>query len=169
VLLDKAAETGATVERSVRGHWECSQGLPMWPNVEQLLLIALPKCQLMTPRGRCLTWTREQDGLQQPALILAVFKKKVSTALGPCECSSLRLSQDNAFPTMSHSMQKWKYSKLYPHPHPPPTWGGGWGEATWWVGHFFFFFQDRVSLYSPGCPGTHFVDQAGLKLRIFFF
>jgi hypothetical protein len=34
---------------------------------------------------------------------------------------------------------------------------------------FFFFlvllFQDRVSLYSPGCPGTHFVDQVGLKLR----
>jgi hypothetical protein len=33
---------------------------------------------------------------------------------------------------------------------------------------FFFFglvFQDRVSLYSPGCPRTHFVDQAGLELR----
>jgi hypothetical protein len=29
----------------------------------------------------------------------------------------------------------------------------------------FLFFWDRVSLYSPGCPGTHFVDQAGLKLR----
>jgi hypothetical protein len=29
----------------------------------------------------------------------------------------------------------------------------------------FFVFQDRVSLYSPGCPGTHFVDQAGLELR----
>ena len=28
-----------------------------------------------------------------------------------------------------------------------------------------FVFRDRVSLYSPGCPGTHFVDQAGLKLR----
>jgi hypothetical protein len=28
-----------------------------------------------------------------------------------------------------------------------------------------FFFQDRVSLCSPGCPGTHFVDQAGLELR----
>jgi hypothetical protein len=27
-------------------------------------------------------------------------------------------------------------------------------------------FRDRVSLYSPGCPGTHSVDQAGLKLRI---
>jgi hypothetical protein len=26
-------------------------------------------------------------------------------------------------------------------------------------------FQDRVSLGSPGCPGTHFVDQAGLELR----
>jgi hypothetical protein len=29
----------------------------------------------------------------------------------------------------------------------------------------FLFFRDRVSLFSPGCPGTHFVDQAGLKLR----
>jgi hypothetical protein len=29
----------------------------------------------------------------------------------------------------------------------------------------FLFFQDRVSLYSPGCPGTHFVDQAGLELK----
>jgi hypothetical protein len=29
----------------------------------------------------------------------------------------------------------------------------------------FFFFQDRVSLYCPGCPGTHFVDQAGLEFR----
>jgi hypothetical protein len=26
-------------------------------------------------------------------------------------------------------------------------------------------FQDRVSLCSPGYPGTHYVDQAGLKLR----
>jgi hypothetical protein len=29
----------------------------------------------------------------------------------------------------------------------------------------FGFFRDRVSLCSSGCPGTHFVDQAGLKLR----
>jgi hypothetical protein len=26
-------------------------------------------------------------------------------------------------------------------------------------------FQVRVSLYSPGCVGTHFVDQYGLELR----
>jgi hypothetical protein len=33
--------------------------------------------------------------------------------------------------------------------------------------NFFLFlvFWDRVSLCSPGCPGTHSVDQAGLKLR----
>jgi hypothetical protein len=36
---------------------------------------------------------------------------------------------------------------------------------------FLFFgvwclvFRDRVSLCSPGCPGTHSVDQAGLELR----
>jgi hypothetical protein len=30
---------------------------------------------------------------------------------------------------------------------------------------FVLFFRDRVSLCSPGCPGTHFVDQAGLELR----
>jgi hypothetical protein len=29
----------------------------------------------------------------------------------------------------------------------------------------FLVFRDRVFLCSPGCPGTHFVDQAGLKLR----
>jgi hypothetical protein len=28
-----------------------------------------------------------------------------------------------------------------------------------------FVFRDRVSLYSSGCPGTHFVDQAGFELR----
>jgi hypothetical protein len=31
--------------------------------------------------------------------------------------------------------------------------------------NLFLAFRDRVSLYSPGCPGTHFVDQAGLKFR----
>jgi hypothetical protein len=30
---------------------------------------------------------------------------------------------------------------------------------------FFSVFLDRVSLYSSDCPGTHFVDQTGLKLR----
>jgi hypothetical protein len=42
---------------------------------------------------------------------------------------------------------------------------------VWLVGFFclfvflFCFFRDKVSLYSPDCPGIHFVDQAGLKLR----
>jgi hypothetical protein len=30
---------------------------------------------------------------------------------------------------------------------------------------FVFVFQDRVSLYSLGYPGTHSLDQAGLELR----
>jgi hypothetical protein len=31
--------------------------------------------------------------------------------------------------------------------------------------NMFVVFRDRVSLCSPGCPGTHSVDQAGLELR----
>jgi hypothetical protein len=34
-----------------------------------------------------------------------------------------------------------------------------------WFCFVFVFFRDRVSLCSPGCPGTHSVDQAGLELR----
>jgi hypothetical protein len=30
-------------------------------------------------------------------------------------------------------------------------------------------FRDRVSLYSPGCPGAHFVDQAGLGAAFLTF
>jgi hypothetical protein len=30
---------------------------------------------------------------------------------------------------------------------------------------FCFVFRENVSLYSPGCPRTYFVDQAGLELR----
>jgi hypothetical protein len=35
----------------------------------------------------------------------------------------------------------------------------------WFQVLFWGVFQDRVSLYNSGCPGTHFVDQAGLELR----
>jgi hypothetical protein len=40
-------------------------------------------------------------------------------------------------------------------------------QHLWWIFLFWFgfVFRDGVSLYSPGCPGTHFVDQAGLELR----
>jgi hypothetical protein len=31
--------------------------------------------------------------------------------------------------------------------------------------YLFLVFRDRIFLCSPGCPGTHSVDQAGLELR----
>jgi hypothetical protein len=47
--------------------------------------------------------------------------------------------------------------------------GLGWVGLGWvglgWVGFWVLFFQGRVSLCSPGCPGTHSVDQAGLEFR----
>jgi hypothetical protein len=42
-------------------------------------------------------------------------------------------------------------------------------QMSWSYLAFFFLlflvFRDRVSLCSPGCPGTHFVDQAGLETQ----
>jgi hypothetical protein len=44
--------------------------------------------------------------------------------------------------------------------------GGGCGTVRPSLCHFWFvLFRDRVSLCIPGCPGTHFVDQASLELR----
>ena len=41
-------------------------------------------------------------------------------------------------------------------------------QYSGWLSDWLFggsFYRDRVSLYRPGCPGTHSVDQAGIKLR----
>jgi hypothetical protein len=48
---------------------------------------------------------------------------------------------------------------------PPPS--GFWCPyfLLFFFGFFFLVFRDRVPLCSPGCPGTHSVDQAGLELR----
>jgi hypothetical protein len=40
-----------------------------------------------------------------------------------------------------------------------------WGLCLFVCLFVCLFFLDRVSLCSPGCPGTHSVDQAGLELR----
>jgi hypothetical protein len=44
------------------------------------------------------------------------------------------------------------------------------GQSSLCISYFFLFFLffvflRQVSLCSPGCPGTHSVDQAGLELR----
>jgi hypothetical protein len=40
-----------------------------------------------------------------------------------------------------------------------------WVQVSGSASGVFLFFRDRVSLCSPGCPGTHSVDQAGLELK----
>jgi hypothetical protein len=39
------------------------------------------------------------------------------------------------------------------------------GKPFFFSFFLFLFFRDRVSLCSPGCPGTHSVHQAVLELR----
>ena len=66
---------------------------------------------------------------------------------------------------MDHLLRGPKYPESPPSGHAPSYF-----FFLFFFSFFFFFllllvFRDRDSLYSPGCPGTHFVDQAGLKLR----
>jgi hypothetical protein len=49
--------------------------------------------------------------------------------------------------------------------HGHPTLGHTIYFILFYLFNLFMIFRDRASLYSPGCPGTHFVDQADLKLR----
>jgi hypothetical protein len=52
-----------------------------------------------------------------------------------------------------------------------PVWPKAWAIGSYqvsppcWDFCFVLIFRDRISLCSPGCPGTHSVDQAGLELR----
>jgi hypothetical protein len=89
--------------------------------------------------------------------------------------SSLRRSHRCASPSASWPVWKWPSGYL--------KWQGNAGHSwahllqTWshrlktkfalflFVCLFVFVFRDRVSPCSPGCPGTHFVDQAGFELR----
>ena len=43
--------------------------------------------------------------------------------------------------------------------------GMGYRSTPFFLSGLTFVFGDSVSLCSPGCPGTHSVDQAGLELR----
>jgi hypothetical protein len=43
-----------------------------------------------------------------------------------------------------------------------PSWMGIYRKLH---AYFLLLFWDRVSLYRPGCPGTHFVDQAGVETQ----
>jgi hypothetical protein len=66
-----------------------------------------------------------------------------------------------------HQINSWQVStlcRLSLHSHSPCLEIHSWG-FLFVLFCFGLVFQDRVSLYSPGCPGTHSVDQAGLKLR----
>jgi hypothetical protein len=59
-----------------------------------------------------------------------------------------------------HSSLNWDF--------PVPGTGGPWQLPISSFSILFFYlfiFRDRVSLCSPGCPGTHSIDQAGLELR----
>jgi hypothetical protein len=54
--------------------------------------------------------------------------------------------------------------KLYPPSHHSSPSNSVLFFGFGWLVGWFLVFRHRVSLCSPGCPGTHSVDQAGLEL-----
>jgi hypothetical protein len=57
-----------------------------------------------------------------------------------------------------------RFSSLSSLPLPSPPFSSSPLSSAFFF-FFFFFSFSRVSLCSPGCPGTHSVDQAGLEPR----
>lgn len=55
-----------------------------------------------------------------------------------------------------------RFRHLHPGPYPIPA--HQWPMLVAFSFFYFAFFLQKVSLCSHGCPGTHFVDQVGLKL-----
>ena len=69
---------------------------------------------------------------------------------------------------MSPSLEPREKSRLKMRVFSSVFWNWLFNMPWFWRPQFLreiFFFRDRVSLYSSGCPGTHSVVQAGLKLR----
>ena len=66
----------------------------------------------------------------------------------------------NAESSVPWFCRKWLHFNSGIHPQVNIYW-----FIIWFFVCLFLVFRDRISLYSPGCPGTHFVDQAGLELR----
>jgi hypothetical protein len=85
---------------------------------------------------------------------VVILNWQVQKHFGILSCSwSFGLHRFACFFLCSYHIKLW-FSSLFFF-----FWGGGFGFWVWG------FFRDRVSLCSPGCPGTHFVDQADLELR----
>jgi len=68
----------------------------------------------------------------------------------------------------SKKRKRWRKRKCHTHfPKASPVW---WRFLKihlifLYIFIYFGFSRQGFSLYSPGCPGTHSVDQAGLELR----
>jgi hypothetical protein len=56
-------------------------------------------------------------------------------------------------------------SAFFPHKYASLSYRFRHDLVTFFLFLSFLVFRDRVSLYSPGCPGTHFEDQTVLELR----
>jgi hypothetical protein len=101
--------------------------------------------------------------------LLLSYPSICSTALAPP--FSLPLPElHQASQTLQHTQTTWVLFRNIPvfQVESGSSWDSREHTQTFFFfggGFFFLVFRDRVSLCSPGCPGTHFVDQAGLQLR----
>jgi hypothetical protein len=120
------------------------------------------------------------------SLLLIIYIEVVKDCLSrrPCCCGKSPLPEATwggrgLFPSRaprSHTVQHWvKAGQECSHGGVLPSGLPLVVCSTWFLSFFFCFFvclfvcccffRDRVSLWRPGCPETHSVDQAGLELR----
>jgi hypothetical protein len=138
----------------VRGHpWD------LWANPCSTMLLSvilLPACLLTCCQG----FLRRNGALHFGALCVVVFITEITFSICPLNWVEESRQADLVVP----SYVEWDVrAKLWEY------WlGMGWSSLFGCLFLFFvflfLFFWDRDSLCSPGCPGTHSVDQADLCL-----
>jgi hypothetical protein len=107
-------------------------------------------------RGHCVFWSWRYSGCELPVWVLRT--QPSSSAGAVCAQKPRAFCQPVVF-GFNGSQVLIKLHVLWVSP------SNIYVVVIFFFFFFFLVFPDRVSLYSPGCPGTHSVDQAGLELR----
>jgi hypothetical protein len=148
--------SNCSYSRLSSAHAPSLQGMGSTSIVISLVILLSVELSLLNP-GHTVSWLLQF--WWSPPLSLKHLAHNHAGCLAPSSCPPSRATESSSLLTTSYC------SRFVP----PISLRSFFFSFSFSFCFFFLFvclfFQDRVSLYRPGCPGTHSVDQAGLELR----